>query len=445
MSKKCILIVLDGLGDRAYEELSGLTPLQAADTPTLDMLAARGSSGLYHAARLGQALPSENAHFFMFGYDPADFPGRGVLEALGAGISVEPSEVAVLAHLVSLRRDADRLVLVRDVPRASPEEAGELIRAVAAYEDHGIRLRFAQTKGVFGVMVLSGEVSPFITDTNTMVEGSLVPALRPWASHAQDPAALRTAGVLKGFFLHARKILGNHPANDLREKRGLDPINGVVTQRPGRIGPVLPMRKRYGFRSLSITSGILFKGISSYLGLDFMEVPDTGSLGEDLAARLRTAMQALREYDFIHVHTKGPDEAAHTKSPRAKKEVIETLDRGLARAIGPALQDPDVLLVVTSDHATPSAGPLVHSGEAVPLTFVGQGIPRDDVQRFDEVSAAAGALGTVRGKELMYLILNHTDRAKLMGIMDMTVDQDYWPGDYEPMTIEDEEGGSHGP
>ena len=63
MAKKCILILLDGLGDRAYEELNYLTPLQAAKTPTLDRLAAGGANGLYHAAMLGQALPSENAHF----------------------------------------------------------------------------------------------------------------------------------------------------------------------------------------------------------------------------------------------------------------------------------------------------------------------------------------------------------------------------------------------
>ena len=78
-----------------------------------------------------------------------------------------------------------------------------------------------------------------------------------------------------------------------------------------------------------------------------------------------------------------------------------------------------------------------NSGEAVALCFVGPGIPRDNVLRFDEVSAAAGALGQVRDKELMYLILNHTDRGKLMGIMDTPVDQAYYPGRYAPLRIDD--------
>jgi 2,3-bisphosphoglycerate-independent phosphoglycerate mutase len=102
MSKKCIMILLDGLGDRSYLEFDHQTPLQSAKTPVLDRLAAQGANGLYHAGLLGQALPSENAHFAMFGYDMQDFPGRGALEALGAGLPIENDQVALLAHFVSV-------------------------------------------------------------------------------------------------------------------------------------------------------------------------------------------------------------------------------------------------------------------------------------------------------------------------------------------------------
>jgi 2,3-bisphosphoglycerate-independent phosphoglycerate mutase len=49
--------------------------------------------------------------------------------------------------------------------------------------------------------------------------------------------------------------------------------------------------------------------------------------------------------------------------------------------------------------------------------------------------AAGGALGFVRGKELMYLILNHLDRAKLHGIMDTPADNPYWPEAYQPFRL----------
>src|SRR6056297_377091 len=102
MPKKCILILLDGLGDRSYAQLGGKTPLQAAHTPTLDKLAADGASGLYHPAAQGMALPSENAHFSLFGYDMTDFPGRGALEALGGGVRLSSADVALLAHFAGL-------------------------------------------------------------------------------------------------------------------------------------------------------------------------------------------------------------------------------------------------------------------------------------------------------------------------------------------------------
>ena len=101
--KRCILILLDGLGDRAYVDLHNRTPLQAAHTPHLDLLAQKGANGLFHSDQYGLALPSENAHFSIFGYEEEKFPGRGMLEALGAGIPLDPGDIPMLAHFVSIK------------------------------------------------------------------------------------------------------------------------------------------------------------------------------------------------------------------------------------------------------------------------------------------------------------------------------------------------------
>jgi 2,3-bisphosphoglycerate-independent phosphoglycerate mutase len=79
---------------------------------------------------------------------------------------------------------------------------------------------------------------------------------------------------------------------------------------------------------------------------------------------------------------------------------------------------------------------MIHSGETVPLTMIGKYTRRDEVSTFDETSCAQGGLGVVRGKELMYLILNFLDRGKLWGLMDSPVDQPYFPGDYKPLKVE---------
>ncbi|QLA15693.1 alkaline phosphatase family protein [Desulfolutivibrio sulfoxidireducens] len=435
--RRCVLVVLDGLGDRAYARFGHKTPLAAAKTPHLDRLAALGCNGLYHAGILGQPLPSENAHFAMFGYEPCEFPGRGPLEALGAGIPVAPDEVAALAHLCSVRERDGCLYMFCDKPaRVSDDEGRALFAAVAEFESRGVRFRLVRYKGCFGILALAGPpelVGTLFTDTNPMVDDLPIPEVLPL--RGADAASVNTAAAVKDYLLHANAVLSGHPVNRERERRGLDPVNALVTQRPGRLAPIESFTERHGLRGLTIASGIICPGLGRYLGMDVHLCRDTDDPGADLAARLAVARTALADHDFIHVHTKAPDEAAHTKSPEKKLAVIEALDRGIGQAIGPILDDENVILAVTADHSTPSAGPLIHSGEPVPLVVCGQGARRDAVASFDEISAAGGALGHPRGTELLRVLLNAMDRARLEGIRETPVVREFWPSPCRPFRL----------
>lgn len=435
MPNKCILIVLDGLGDRSFPELGGKTPLQAARTPVMDRMAARGGLGLYHAARPGLALPSESAHFFMFGYDPHEFPGRGALEALGAGVPLKEGEVAVLCHLAETREDGGTLRMVRDDPNIGPEESRELMESIKEYEHAGTRLRLYWTRKRYGILVLDGDVAPFVTDTDPMRDNAAMIEAAPLEEYAADPAARNTASCLKAYLTRAYRRLDSHRLNRQRKKKGQPPANALVTQRAGRLTGLRSMKERYGLRGVSISSGLIYWGLSTLLGMEHVKAKSGGGAGEDLAGCLSTALSLIGDFDFFHVHSKAPDEASDLKDPQKKMEIIEDLDRGLGRVIPGIIEDPDILLVLCSDHSTPSGGPLIHSGEPVPLLFCGEGVRRDNVAAFDEVSAAAGSLGPVRGKELMYLVLNYLDRIKLSGLMDTPVDQCYWPGESEPFRL----------
>jgi 2,3-bisphosphoglycerate-independent phosphoglycerate mutase len=440
MPDTCILVLLDGLGDRSHPCLDERTPLQAAATPCLDRIAARSATGLYHATLFGQPLPSENAHFALFGGLPEEFPGRGALEALGAGIELAPDDVALLTHFAHIGPDeAARLILLHDKVRVSADEADTLFAALPPFKYEGLTASLHPVGGLFGVLVLRGGASPFVTDTNPMVDGRLLPRPLPLTAHADDPAARRTARALERYLVHAHRILSALPGNLDREKRGLIPANGLVTQRAGRLTRCPTLRDRYGLRGLSIATGAMYAGLARFMGMDFLMAEDTDDPGADLAARIRLALDRAGDYDFIHVHTKRPDQAAHTKNPEAKVRVIESLDQGLSEVADEISADPRLLLAMTADHSTPSCGALVHSGEPVPLMFSGQGVRRDAVTVFDEVAVAPGALGCMRGREFLFTVLNYIDRARLVGIHDSPDPVEYWPGDHPPFTLDTQE------
>jgi len=116
--------------------------------------------------------------------------------------------------------------------------------------------------------------------------------------------------------------------------------------------------------------------------------------------------------------------------------VIEALDKALDYAVEEILHDDEVLFIVTADHSTASSGTMIHTGENVPLVMNGKYIRQDSVRKFDEISCAAGGLSLVRGRELMYLVLNFLDRGKLWGLMDSPDDQPFTPGRYSPLHLD---------
>ncbi|NOX81147.1 MAG: phosphoglycerate mutase, partial [Deltaproteobacteria bacterium] len=248
MTTRCIVILLDGLGDRSSPALGHKTPLQAARTPNLDALAALGANGLFHAERAGVSLPSENAHFSMFGYRQEEFPGRGLLEALGAGLEIRPDEVYLLAHFINAEAAANTLYVKQHRPPVSADEARAFIHAVSRYTTDDISFVFRQTKNLDGILALSGRVSPQITDTDPIQVDCLMMSAVPWRPAAGERDAVRTAGALNSYLSWCYRTLGNHAGNRDRQKRNRVPVNAVVTQRAGRWKNVEPFARRWGLR-----------------------------------------------------------------------------------------------------------------------------------------------------------------------------------------------------
>jgi 2,3-bisphosphoglycerate-independent phosphoglycerate mutase len=413
---KIIVVLLDGLGDRSYPHLDDRTPLQAAETPNLDRLAALGCNGLYHAAKVGQCLPSEIAHYLMFGYDLRRFPGRGLLEAVGYGLSFDDPDVLCLAHLVGIEWEDRGAVLIhgrKDI-RGDSEEIGRLYAALSPYETENIRFELHHTHGNDALLILKGPVSPLISDSDPMGVGRRIARVRPLAGNPEPDESSRSARALNKYLTHCHHVLEDHEVNGLRRAGHLPPANFLVTLRAGRRIEQEPFQRRWGVSALMVASGSVFEGLAHELGMSFLRVEDGDDPGEDLRERLRVALSD-QDHPFIHVHTKAADEAAHSGKPHRKRQAISALDRGLDELVAAVSEREDLLIAVTADHSTPSVSELIHSGEPVPITLVGSTVRRDGVDAFDEVSCSGGSLGLLRGKEFMFTLLNHADRSSLLG------------------------------
>ncbi len=447
---KVVLVLLDGLGDRTYAALDHQTPLEAARTPNLDKLAKMGMNGVFHAGSPGQCLPSEAAHFSMFGYDPALFPGRGLLEASGAGIAFDDADVLVLAHLSGVRTVPDpetgrgMLVLAygRDDIPGKREAMGRYFGDLTPWACGGFSFMLHQTGRNDAIIVMKATdgsmASPDISDSDPVGVGMPMGRITALAESPEPQAAMMSADALNQYLCWCYERLD--AAGDAGENSGANHRSGVrgnflATQRAGRRVPLEPFVEKWGFRAAMIASGSVYQGLARELGMGFVRAADTRRPGTDLAGRIELAL-ADTAHDYIHVHTKAPDEASHKGDPLVKTRVIEELDQGLA-GLAQALEsgNQDLLAVVTADHSTPSRQKLIHSGESVPVVMAGGSIRQDRVERFDELSAVRGSAGFLRGDELMQMILNGTNRAVLDGLRLGSVRRAYRHTAYPPFEV----------
>ncbi len=408
---KALVILLDGLADRPAPELGNKTPLQAAQTSFLNSLAKKGINGLMFTLSPGLAPSTELAHFTLLGYDLEDFPGRGLLEAWGEGFEVDQDEVVIRGSFVSVAKESCQFFIKKRVPTFEEEELVELSNALKPYEKDGIALKFIYNSQRQGLLYLKGKVSSEITDSDPFFPNLPVLKVKPLVKAKDSLSARRTAQMVNEFLTSSYKSLSTHPIN-LKRK---DPLNFIVTKWAAKVpSSFVKFPDKFGLKGAMIASSKMLNGLSQLVGLDFFQIKKKPA-SADLYSKIKLALKKLeKNYDFAFVHTKAPDEAAHLKDPKKKKEVIEEIDKALAQLPLKRWSQQN-LLVITSDHATASRGELIHSGEPVPILMVGKMTGADKVTSFDEFVCASGLLGHLRGKDLMPLILNYLDRINYAG------------------------------
>jgi 2,3-bisphosphoglycerate-independent phosphoglycerate mutase len=422
------LIILDGLGDRPHPETDNLSPVEAARTPNLDRLLADGRRGLLMLIGPGTAPESDAGVLALLGYDPEkDSPGRGVLEALGVEIPLEPGDVALRMNFATIAADgtiADSRV-GRGLTTAESTALARTLTDANLLAPEGIRAELRATVGHRGVLWLhpvhGGGLSPEVSNADPFYErvGGLGRARSPAnprvllvAPLDGQLASVRTADAVNRFLERARGLLAEHPVNQGRSKEGRPLANGILLRNAGSV-PVPPpptFEEKYGMAGAAVTEMPVERGIARLLGLEDLYV---GPMGADrdqaLRERARVTREAMARHPFVYVHLKGPDEPGHDGKAVAKKEIIEALDRSF---FGPFLEGIDwtsARVAVTADHATPCIL-RAHADDPVPLLLSGFGPeptsrPNAGGGKFSERVCASGSLGVQPAQMLLPRLL----------------------------------------
>ncbi|MEJ2241302.1 MAG: phosphoglycerate mutase, partial [Candidatus Bathyarchaeota archaeon] len=90
------------MADYPLKELDNKTPLQAANKPNFDMIAAKGCNGLFKTIPEGLIPGSGTAILSVLGYDPLKyFSGRGPFEATARKIKLNENDVAYRCNLIT--------------------------------------------------------------------------------------------------------------------------------------------------------------------------------------------------------------------------------------------------------------------------------------------------------------------------------------------------------
>jgi 2,3-bisphosphoglycerate-independent phosphoglycerate mutase len=398
---KYAIIIPDGAADEPQEALVGRTPLEAANTPAMDALAAVGV--VARACHTPKSLPagSEVGNMSLLGYDPIkNFTGRAPIEAAAQGIELGAEDWAIRCNLVTVEGQ-----IMRDftADHITTEEAAKLLATmqefVAGHSVHGPALHFVPGVSYRNLLIWRGVTvpAPFSTETRTTPPHDLTDQ-----SITNDFPRGPGSDVLVALMEKSVELFHDHPVNVVRQGYGKLPATNVWLWGLGKAPSLTPFKQTYGVQGAMITAVDLLRGLAALVGWRRIEVPGaTGYTDTDYAAKGRAAVDALREVDLVCVHVEAPDEASHEGDVAAKVKAIEEIDQHIVAPLAEALQSHgDWRLMISPDHPT-FLRTKMHTHGNVPVLMAGTGISPDEFTAYGDTNAANSKLAFNEGWRAM--------------------------------------------
>jgi len=392
---KILLVVLDGLGD--IPSIDGKTPLEAAKTPNLDKLSKNSALGMHIPVMPGITPGSGPGHLSIFGYNPIKYKiGRGILEALGVGLDVSPFDICIRANYAKVEEiDGKLIVLDRRAGRLSTEENKKLTEKITKKikEINGVKI-FMKSGIEYRLAILLrfnekvNEDMCNILETDPQNEGKEVISPEPLNEKAKI-----VSEILKEFLLRVREIIKNEKGNYLL-------LRGYSTP------PIIPnFSEIYKLKSLSIATYPMYKGLTKLIGMETVKVD-----GFSIKDEIDVLRKNYKNFDFIYLHIKKTDSYGEDGDFMNKLKVIEEFDSYLPEILSLNFD----VLCITGDHSTPTIMKS-HSFHPVPLLIHSPFVFKGLSERFTEKECLKGELGTIKGEDIISLLLAHSKKLKKYG------------------------------
>ena len=381
---KYVVIIADGMADYKVDELGNKTPMEAANKPTMDLLARSSLVGTVLNVPVGMVPESDTANLAILSYDPKIYSkGRSPLEAVSMGLEMADNDTAFRCNVVTLSEDEqnyeDRIMLDHSADEISTPEAAELIKTVN--EKLGTKLR-RFFPGVSYRHCLLWENAP--TADFMRPHDIIGRRIGEYLPNGKD------GEIFLDLMKESYEILKDHPINQKRRANGKKPANTIWLWSPGK-KPALPsFSEKWNIRGAVISAVDLIKGIGLCAGMTSIDVEGaTGNIHTNFKGKADAAIKALLDgYEFVFVHVEAPDECGHRAEIENKVLSREKIDREILKPVFEFLDNSgeDFKIMLLPDHPTPLCL-RTHSSEPVPFFIYSSADKKDGVDTFTEATS----------------------------------------------------------
>lgn len=348
---KYLVMLCDGMADEPNEALGNSTPMEKANKPCMDSLAAKAEVGIVKTVAEGLKPGSDVANLSVLGYEPAVYySGRSPLEAASIGINLKDTDVTLRCNLVTLSDEEDyekKTILDYCADDISSEEAKILIEYIQEKLGND-KFRFYPGVSYRHCLVWSnGNPHPGVLTPPHDITGKVITDYIPKGEAVDE---------LYDLMKKSYELLKDHPVNKARIARGKRPANSIWLWGEGTKPLLDNFSEKFGKKGSMISAVDLLKGIAICAGMNSVDVEGaTGYLDTNFDGKCKAAIEEFKKgADLVYIHVEAPDECGHRGEIENKVKAIEMIDEHILAPVVEFLRGyDDFAVLVCPDHPTP--------------------------------------------------------------------------------------------